>query len=306
MRFSIQFPTDRVDAGPEFCSQEAIAQMARQTENSGFHACYVTDHPFPTDDWLDSGGHHAMDPLVSLSAVAMATSHLRLHTNILVLPYRNPFITAKAIASLDVISGGRVIMGIAAGYLRGEYLALGADFDARSERVDEALFAIKKAWNGETVKLKGHDYEVTGNTMLPRPLQQPHPPIWVGGNSQLAMRRVAELADGWSPFPVAARTGQRMNAATLDTLAALARKIGYLRSHADRIGRTRPIDICFTPFGHGMNSRQPLEPERFLEQVAALEALGVNYLAIGMYANSRAHYCEWVDWFGSEVMAKLK
>ena len=109
MRFSVQLPTDRVDAGGEFTSHEAIAEMARAAERAGFDACYATEHPFPSDAWLASGGHHALDPFVALTCVASATETLRLHTNVLVHPYRNPFLMAKAVASLDVVSGGRVV-----------------------------------------------------------------------------------------------------------------------------------------------------------------------------------------------------
>jgi alkanesulfonate monooxygenase SsuD/methylene tetrahydromethanopterin reductase-like flavin-dependent oxidoreductase (luciferase family) len=117
MRFSIQLPTDRVEQGDEFVSRDAIIEMARAVEHAGFDACYVTDHPAPAASFLEGGGHHALDPFVALSLAAAATERLRLHTNILVLPYRNPLLTAKAIASLDAVSGGRVIMGVAAGLM---------------------------------------------------------------------------------------------------------------------------------------------------------------------------------------------
>ena len=117
MKFSVQLPTDRVEHGDEFTSADAIAEMAEAIERAGFDACWVTEHPFPSDEWMASGGHHSLDPFVALTAAAMVTRRLRLHTNIIVLPYRNPFLTAKSIASLDTVSGGRVIMGVAAGYL---------------------------------------------------------------------------------------------------------------------------------------------------------------------------------------------
>ena len=203
MKFSVQLPTDRVEGGDEYTSQGAITEMAQAIEAAGFDACWVTEHPFPSDDWLATGGHHSLDPFVSLAVAAAATRKLLLHTNILVLPYRNPFLTAKSIASLDVVSGGRVIMGIAAGYLEGEYAALGADFEHRNAVTDEALVAMKQAWRGKPTKFDGRGFNAAGNTMLPMPIQQPHPPIWVGGNTKIAIRRAAEHAQGWSPFPIA-------------------------------------------------------------------------------------------------------
>ena len=99
MRFSAQLPTDRVTRGAEFTSASSIAEMARALESAGFDAGYVTEHPFPPDAWLAQGGHHALDPFVALACVAAATARLRLHTNILVLPYRNPFVVARAAAT---------------------------------------------------------------------------------------------------------------------------------------------------------------------------------------------------------------
>ena len=177
----------------------AIAEIASAIETAGFDACFVTEHPFPTDEWLGTGGHHALDPFVSLAIAAGATSTLRLHTNLLVLSYRNPFLTAKAIASLDAASGGRVIMGVGAGYLEGEFAALGADFGTRNDVTDEAIVAMKAAWTGETVAMKGERFEAAGNTMQPPPVQRPHPPIWIGGNSPRARRRTVDFAQGWSP-----------------------------------------------------------------------------------------------------------
>src|SRR5437667_8890425 len=123
MRFSVSLPADRIDRAPEFVTQVAIADIAHAAEAAGFDACFVTDHPFPPHRWLYGGGHHALDPFVALSFAAAATSRLRLQTHILVLPYRNPFLVAKAVLSLDVLSGGRVILGVAAGYLKGEFAA---------------------------------------------------------------------------------------------------------------------------------------------------------------------------------------
>src|SRR5215475_14521734 len=119
MRFSAQLPTDRVSKGTEFTGGAEIGEMARAVEAAGFDAGYVTEHPFPADEWLASGGHHALDPFVAL--------------------------TAKAVASLDVVCGGRVILGVGAGYLEGEYEALGADFAHRNDVSDDALVAMKRA-----------------------------------------------------------------------------------------------------------------------------------------------------------------
>lgn len=302
MKFSAQIPTDRVEAGGEFTSASAIAEMAGAAERAGFDAGYVTEHPFPADAWLGSGGHHALDPFVALAAVAAATTRLRLHTNILVLAYRNPFLTAKAVASLDVLSGGRVIVGVAAGYLEGEYRALGADFSDRNERTDEALVAMKAAWSGESTRFAGKSFEAEGNTMLPTPLQRPHPPIWVGGNSRRAIRRAAAHAQGWSPFPVAAKYSGRTRTAAIETPEDLGAKIEFLNECARAQGRSEPLDVNFVPFGNTMNTRALPEPDAFREQLLVLEAVGVTWLSVGMPTPSRAGYLESLERFGQEVI----
>lgn len=305
MRFSVQLPTDRVEQGEEFIGREAVVEMVQAVESAGFDACFVTDHPFPTDAWLASGGHHALDPFVVLSAAALASRRLRLHTHILVLAYRNPFLTAKAIASLDVLSGGRVVAGVAAGYLEGEYRALGADFDRRNAVADQALRAMKQAWSGRSVRFAGFGYEAEGNSMLPTPLQRPHPPLWVGGNSERAMRRAVEHAQGWSPFPLSARFSDRARTAAIESVDDLAGKIERLRAYASQAGRRDPLDVNFVPFGRQMGSSEPLDPDAFREQVRRLEAIGVTWLSVGLPCSSRALYLENVARFGEQVIARL-
>ena len=303
MKFSVQLPTDRVAQGDEFVSLRAIHEMAAAVERAGFDACYVTEHPFPDDAWLAGGGHHSLDPFVALTAAAAATTSLRLHTNILVLAYRNPFLTAKSVASLDAVSGGRVIVGVAAGYLEGEYAALGADFANRNAVTDEALVAMKRAWTGESVEGQGHGYRAVGNTMLPKPVQQPHPPIWVGGNAAAAIRRAATHAQGWSPFPLPAAYRGRTRTAAIESVEDLGEKIRAFRATAAELGRTEPLDVNFVPFGRAMNSQEPLDVPAFRDQLAALASVGVTWVSVGLPGKTRAAYLESVEHFGDEVIA---
>lgn len=302
MRFTLQLPTDRVDAGDEFVGGAAVAEMARAAEAAGFDACFVTEHPFPTDRWLESGGHHALDPFVALSFAAAATTRLRLQTNIAVLAYRNPFLTAKAAASLDVLSGGRVILGVAAGYLRGEFEALGVDFEERNELCDEAIDALRRAWSESGIALAGRHFRAEGNSMLPRPAQQPHPPIWVGGNSRRAIRRAVEKGDGWIPFPTAGLASERIRTAAIERIEDLEARVAYAREHARAIGRTATLDICFAPLGVPLHRRDEATPERFAEVARRLAALGVTWLALSLPAKTRAAWCERVREIGATLL----
>ena len=196
MRVSLGLPVDRVDTGAELVSGDAIADLAVAYERLGFHAAYVTDHPAPDDRWLAGGGHQAMEPTVALAVAAAATRHLLVHTNVYVLPYRNPFLAAKALASLDVASAGRLIVGVAAGYLRPEFAALGVSFDDRTDRLEDALRAAA-ADLGRTVAGRGgaRVRRPWGDGVAPT--GPPAPPADLGGRQQF----------GGAPSGRAVRTG---------------------------------------------------------------------------------------------------
>jgi probable F420-dependent oxidoreductase len=298
MRFSVSLATERIDRAAEFVTQRAIAEVARAAEEAGFDACFVTDHPFPPHRWLHGGGHHALDPFVALSFAAAATTTLRLQTHILVLPYRNPFLAAKAVLSLDVLSGGRVILGVAAGYLRGEFAALGADFETRDLRTDEAIRAMKLAWANDDVHLEGHGFAAIGNSMGVRPIQRPHPPIWVGGNSRRAICRAVELASGWVPFPNSAAMARYTRTPAMETLDDLAGRIAFARGHAATVRRQTPLDICYSLM-------PPVARDQIAarERIAELEEIGVTWLTVGLGADTRRDYLAAIATFGREVIA---
>jgi probable F420-dependent oxidoreductase len=272
MQFTIGLPTDHVDRAGEFVNGAAVTACASAAEAAGFDACFVTDHPAPDAKWLAGGGHHALDPFVALSFAAAATTRLRLQTHILVLPYRNPLLTAKSVLSLDVLSGGRVILGVAPGYLKPEFAALGVDFDERNELTDEAIDVMRQVWTDGEIETVGRHFRTRGTVMRPRSPQHPHPPIWVGGNSTAAMRRAAERGQGWVPFPNPGGLTSRVRTPELSSLDELARRIAILREHAAAIGRTEPIDICFSPFA--------ADPPAIVDELHALAALGVTWAVL--------------------------
>lgn len=192
MRFSVAMP--RVDAGMAFIRPAALAAIAQAIEEAGLDACHVTDHPFAMAA-NKALGRQAMDPFSTLAFLAAATRHIKLHTNVLILPYRNPFLVASAAATLNQLSEGRLILGVGAGYLESEFMALGASFAERNELVDEAISAIRHAWQGEPIQLSGRHWLANGNA-LPFLEQSTAPPIWMGGNSKLAMDRAVAFCEG--------------------------------------------------------------------------------------------------------------
>jgi probable F420-dependent oxidoreductase len=239
---------------------------------------------------------------VALAVAAAATTTLRLQTNLLIAAYRNPFLTAKAASSLDVVSGGRLILGIGAGYLEPEFEALGVAFDERNELTDEAIAAMKEAWTGRSVAVGGQRFNVPGNTMLPAPIQRPHPPIWVGGNSRRAIRRAVELADGWVPMPNPARSAARRRTPALETLGDLVDKLDLAREHAAAVGRRAPLEIVFMPLGLDMLSAGGFDGPAVVDHIAELASVGVTYVCVALAGDSRAEFLANVERFGTAVL----
>src|SRR3954453_17483061 len=164
MRFTITLPMHSHPYNPELVSGSGVAAVAAAAEAGGFGGFGFTDHPAPTQRWLEAGGHDALDPFVAMGFAAARTSTLRLVPNIVVLPYRNPFVVAKAGATLDLLSGGRFTLAVGARYLKGEFIALGVSHADRNELFDESLDVIKAIWTSDDVSYEGANFNARGIT----------------------------------------------------------------------------------------------------------------------------------------------
>lgn len=302
MRINVTLPFDQLQDADEFLHPEAVTEIGAVMERVGFAGCNVTDHPVPSGRWLDAGGHFAQDPFVMLALVAGATRTVRLQTGILVLPYRNPFITARAVATLDLFSRGRVTLGVGAGYLKGEYHALGVDFERRNEIVDEYIDALKAAWTADEFSFKGTNYEARGSRILPRPVQRPHPPLLIGGNSHRAIRRAVEKGDAWYPFFTAPGVSSTSRTAPLTDESDLAIAIRYMLDHCEKVGRERPPEVIL---GSLSAIDRRFNAEAVLEKVGKLRELGVVGAAVHIQTGTRAEWCDLAERFGAEVLTKL-
>jgi len=187
----------------------ALGDVARLAEDLGYHSVFVADHvvmprtlsskypyscdggfPYdPDQDWLD--------PLVALGYLAARTTRIRIGTSVTVLPMRHPIVTAKQIASADHLSGGRVIFGVGVGWMAEEFALLGESFHDRGRRMDEYLRLVKTLWTEKNPSFSGQYFQVSDCAVTPKPVQKPHVPLWVGGDSPAALRRAARLGDGW-------------------------------------------------------------------------------------------------------------
>ena len=306
MKFSCSLPLDEPAPG-EFITMEAITEMAIAADHARLDAMFVTDHPAPTDRWLAGGGHSTLDPFVALTAVAAASPRLLLHTHILVLAYRNPFVVAKAAASLDALSGGRFVMGIGTGYLKPEYGAVGVSFDDRGEITDESIAILRKAWTGEPVEYESARFKARGIQVLPRPAREGGIPIWAGGNAKRAIRRAVEACEGWCPFPVEGIVTRTARTDELSNMTQLEEKLAYARGYAEEIGRTKPLTICMGRFGGASLSPSGKDDvARAIDDYGRLAEAGVSWATISVPAPSRAAFIENVHWFGEEIAAKVR
>lgn len=249
MHYNLMFPMRAVKHWSRWCEGASIGDVARLAEEAGFDSFSMSEHPYPDRDWLARGGHHAFDPFVSLSFAAAATTRIRLMTYILVSGYRNPYLTAKAAASFDLLSGGRFTLGTGAGYLKAEFDALGADFEHRGAQLDEAIAAWKAAWAG--VDHDGPAFGVSGHVALPPPLTGGGPPIWIGGNGAAAQRRVVEMADGWMPMAASGEMAAITRARPLEDLATLGQWIASINERRAELDRG-PAQVSFVPFEAGL------------------------------------------------------
>ncbi|RAY11551.1 LLM class F420-dependent oxidoreductase [Actinomadura craniellae] len=300
MRFIFHYPEkngpdgDLLDAGP-------LREVAVTAERYGFDGLSFSEHPIPGTRWLNSGGHQTLDPLVALGYVAGATERLRLLTHLAVAPYRNPFLLAKAAATLDKLSGGRLTLGLGTGYQKSEFYALGVDMDERNALFDEALDVLPLHWSGEPFSYQGRHFSARDVIARPRPVQDPIP-IWVGGNSRLSRRRVAERAQGWMPMTGGAQLSATARTPALGTVAELADAITELRAAAAAAGRHDQIDVLYSYQGAGLES-PTTEPDRHREALAELEKAGVTWVIVSDRTGEAAATLEFIEAFGSTYLS---
>ncbi len=238
---------------------EVQRRVVLAAEEVGFESVWTGEHvalPIEGNPVATPAETPFLDSVVALTRVATLTRRLRLGTGILVLPHHNPILVAKTLASLDVLSGGRVIAGFAAGYAEPEFRALGVAFDRRGAITDEYLRAIRSLWTDAVPAFEGRHARFAGIRFEPKPVQRPHPPIVIGGTAPPALRRAAREGDGWYGF-----------ALTVEKTAPIVAELMRLRRDLGR--RDAPFEISLTTF-------EPLTPE----VVAAAEAAGIHRLIV--------------------------
>jgi probable F420-dependent oxidoreductase len=286
----VKFGVNLISFGPG-ASPESLARWAAFAESVGYHFVMVGDHVAITPDVQARYPAPFYDPFTTLGWLAGMTRRVELGFTVIVLPYRHPLETARMAANLDRLSGGRLLFGIGVGWARREFEVLGLPFERRGAMTDDYLAAIKAAWTQDVASYHGRFVSFQDVYTAPRPQRTPHPPIWVGGSSEAALRRAARHGDAWHP---------------------IRSRIAYLRDEgmprleaiAEREGRPLPAlcpRIRLRLTGTPMPEDTRLAGEGTLDQVrrdlAALEKMGARYVCLDTFADdiegSRNHEAAW-------------
>lgn len=285
-------------------SPEAIVAAAKKAEEVGFDSIFVNDHIVVGNDARSAPWTNVYDPFVAMSFIAAHTAHIGVGVSVLIMPYRNPIATAKALATLDRMSGGRLIAGVGAGWNEDEFAALGVPFHQRGAQTNEYLRIWQACWAPGKVSFAGKFISFADMHVSPKPLQQPHPPIWIGGAGDAALRRAARFAAVWQPTPL--------------PIAQLVERRTALRKACEEIGREPiPTRMSFRvefstitgktpptgkerPTGHGTPAEVTADLLRYRE------ATGLDAFQINFHGNRNLdHLLQSMECFMREVKPQL-
>jgi probable F420-dependent oxidoreductase len=295
---------------------DSLVKLARKADSLGYASLFVTDHvviplssdsryPYsPTGQFADDWKEGYLEPLALMSYLAGATSRVRLGTSVLILPYRNPVVVAKMLATLDVMSGGRVILGAGVGWFKEEFEALQAPpFTERGRVSDEYIGLMRACWTREPLEWNGTYYRLGSVSAMPKPLQG-RIPIWTGGHTDAALRRTGELADGWHPIG--------LRAPAMLYPAEYAEKAAVIADWARKAGRD-PKEITLTfraplelhPRGAKASGgdRVPLRgtPAEVIADIRSYQAVGVTHFIFDFTSTDLRALLTLMERFASDV-----
>lgn len=281
---------------------EAIVKTACKAEELGFDALFVNDHVIVDDSPRSEPWRNVYDPLMVLSFVAARTSTIKLGTSVLIMPYRNPIVTAKMVATLDQMSGGRAIAGVGSGWNQAEYDALGLPFRQRGTRTNEYIRLWRACWQPGPTTFKGRYFSFENMHVSPKPVQQPGPPIWIGGSSAASLRRAARFADVWQPTPTpleALKSNQQyLRRVSSEFGVSMPRTRMSLRVNLSNITGSSSGDD--RPTGQG-TPEQVVSDMRRYRQEAGLEEFQINFNGCG----SLRELLDSMDCLVQEVIPKV-
>lgn len=311
MRFSVGLPgLNRYPPAVDHSWAAALTtadfqRLARAADDLGYDSVNIPEHIVMPAELAPTMGAHWPHALTAMAFVAGATSRIRVNSSVIVLPYHNPLVLAKAIATLDVLSGGRTIVSVGIGHAEREFEALGIPFGHRGRMSDEYLEAMKVLWTEDCPTYRGRFVTFENIVFEPKPVQGPHPPVWVGGNSGAALRRAARHGQGWMPWLV--------------TPGELPERLAELRSLPEFAARDGDFDIVLPPAPIRVreSDHSPLAEDAFtrlgsaqavVDAIGELQSLGVTWTAIpypGQPPRSVDEYVDQLAWAAETVMPQF-
>jgi probable F420-dependent oxidoreductase len=272
---------------------QAIIRLATRAEALGFDSVWASDHVFNVSYVYERiGDRPYYDPLTILSYIAAVTTRIGLGTSVLVLPYHHPMRLAKAAATLDVLSGGRVMLGVGVGVIAEELNAMGSPYEERGARTDEAIAIMRALWTQARPSHQGDVYQFSGMAFAPKPVQKPHIPLLIGGVSRAAIRRAARVGNGWHPTALAPEV--------------LRESLRYLAAQAQAAGRAAseiPVSMSL-PLHRGRAGRYTLglDPAEMVQKIQAFARLGVDRVVISPATGEAQEMTQALEVIARDVM----
>ena len=277
---------------------QEILRLATRAEELGFDSVWASEHVFNVSYVQERiGNRHCYEPLTILTYVAATTKTIGLGTSVLVLPYHNPIRLAKTAATLDVVSGGRLILGVGVGVIEQELEAMGSPFGERGAITDETIAIMKELWTQEDPSYQGRFHSFSGMKFTPKPVQKPHIPIIIGGTSRAAVRRAARVGNGWHPTALDPET--------------LSQRIRYLGERAQAEGRDPaevPVSVS-APMGVAAREGRyslGVDPAEILEKAQTYESLGVERLVISSNTREGSELLPALEMLAEEVLPAFR
>jgi probable F420-dependent oxidoreductase len=311
MKFGFYLPNHGPTARPE-----PLAAIARKGDELGFYCMVAGDHilvpeniesPYPYTvggEFPGGASGEYFEQLTLLTYLAGVTRQIRLVPSVMIVPHRPPLLAAKVLATLDVLSQGRLTLGVGVGWMEEEFRALGAPpFAERGAVTDEYLQAFKELWTSDNPSFQGKYCQFSNLKFLPRPVQQPHPPIWVGGHSRPAIRRAARLGNGWHPVGAIPATPLEPE--------ELAQSVALLHRYAQGAGRDpAELDVSMKaplydagPGSGGPRRRFSGSTDQILQDVQTYAEVGVTHLIFDIRGADLSQALERLEWFARDIMA---
>jgi probable F420-dependent oxidoreductase len=304
MKFGIVIPLHR--------DMDALVnlELAEKAERLGFDSIWISDHVVLPTKYQGRFSKVLYDPFVLLSSIAAKTKKISLGTSIIIAPYRNPIVVAKMVSTIDVLSDGRVIFGVGPGWMEEEFDTLGVPFKERGQRTDEYIRIFKELCENDNPQFKGKFYSFSKIRFYPKPIQKPHPPIWIGGISKQAIKRAVELGNGWHPVWLSPTQLEK----EIDYLTQVAKEKGrnldnFVLSIRNRLRILKATEVQKTDLSkwrgkhtfsfHGTT-------EEIMHKVRQFESIGVSHIIFDLDVENDNEMFNTIEQFSQDIMPVFK